>query len=85
MQYLVKVGKGKEMEEAFAWLEERGYEVSNCLKDGTYPYSVVVIDSDVVFGGNVTCFAIMSSKGRKTMPWEEWKNECEKRGYRLEK
>lgn len=75
MQYLVKVGKGKEMDEAFAWLEEHGYKVSNHLKDGTYPYSVVVIEGDVVFGGNVTCFAAKTSRGEKVMSWEEWKKK----------
>ncbi|MBQ8427990.1 MAG: hypothetical protein IJX18_01905 [Clostridia bacterium] len=75
MQYLVSVGKGKEREEAFSWLEEHGYEVSSRLKDGSYPYSVVVIDYGVVFGGSVSIFAIKTSHGEKVMSWAQWKEE----------
>ena len=75
MQYLVRVGMGKDRERALSWLEAHGYKVSGCLQDGSYPYSVVVVGDGIVAGGNVTFFAIMTSRGEKVMSWEEWKEE----------
>ena len=72
MQYLVQVGYGAEKAKRMLWLEEHGYKnVQHLSKE--YSYSVIVIENNHFFGGNVTCFAASVSKGRQPISWEEWK------------
>ena len=75
MQYLVNVGYGEEREEKIKWLQENGYE-GNIEKE--YPYGVIIIRYNDFFGGNVTCFAVHTSRGNKVISWEEWKSRINK-------
>ena len=67
MEHLVHVGVGAELEKKVAWLKAHGYtgEISSDNK-----YGAIVIKYDYFYGGNVTCFAIMSSMGSKAISWE---------------
>ena len=76
MQYFVQVGCGEEREKRMLWLEEHGYRNVQHLSI-EYPYSVIVIEDNRFFGGNVTCFAASVSKGKHPIVWEEWKKAME--------
>ena len=75
MQYVVRLCGKKERAKAFEWLEEHGYKVTCSLKGTEYPYSDVIIDYGIVFGGNPTCFAAGKRGGMPWMTWEKWLEE----------
>ena len=75
MQYLVRIGFGEDRERRVEWLLENGYQGNI---DASYPYSVIIVDYERFFGGNVTCFAASCSKGKRILNWEDWLSMKEK-------
>ena len=73
-EFLVDVGYGEERKNRVAWLKEHGYEGA---VNEDYNYSVIFIKYNYFYAGNVTCFAAMTSQGKKVISWERFLIERE--------
>jgi hypothetical protein len=67
-EFLVNIGYGEERKNRVEWLKEHGYE--GAISED-YKYSVIFIKYNYFYAGNVTCFAAMTSQGKKVISWEK--------------
>ena len=68
----VRVKNAKEMQEAIAFLEEKGFENIQNLTAENYHFPILVVQYDYFYGTNTTCMACAATQGNKTLSFKEF-------------